>query len=163
MGDLDNYSKVICDSLKGSNGLLIDDSQIQRLEIAWIDTCKTPYFEVSISGHPDEYCIKPLRLYEMSNKMFYPISFLKWSPSGLVNVTNDNILRELFLLNFMTSTARQIRHKLRQDGLCRDDAFYQTLGINPVLKGFHKNRVTDSNFELVKFNQWMCDIEDHHV
>ena len=45
-GDLDNYAKVICDALKGKNGILIDDIQIQRLNIGWIDTTKEECFEV---------------------------------------------------------------------------------------------------------------------
>ena len=33
-GDLDNYAKSICDALKGHDGIMIDDCQIQRLDIS---------------------------------------------------------------------------------------------------------------------------------
>src|SRR5205823_6448211 len=40
--DLDNYAKLLNDSIVGPNGVLIDDSQIQSLHIYWIDTRGRP-------------------------------------------------------------------------------------------------------------------------
>lgn len=61
LADLDNYAKLICDSLKGPFGLLIDDSQIQTLSIWWIDYPKSSYFEIRVIGLlPDEYLVKPV-------------------------------------------------------------------------------------------------------
>lgn len=63
LADLDNYAKLLCDSLKGPKGLLIDDAQIQSLSISWIDTPRTSSFELEIRGIPDEFIMKPLTLY----------------------------------------------------------------------------------------------------
>ena len=47
-GDLDNHAKAICDAIKGQGGVLIDDCQIQRLDICFIDTPKDSYFEIEV-------------------------------------------------------------------------------------------------------------------
>lgn len=73
-GDLDNYAKQILDCTKGSNGLMIDDCQVQALNISWIDIPGDSYFEVDIEGRPDDFCQKPLKLYEMPDGKFYSIS-----------------------------------------------------------------------------------------
>src|ERR1041385_4994012 len=46
LADLDNYAKLMCDAIKGSRGILIDDSQIQSLRVSWIDSSRASYFEL---------------------------------------------------------------------------------------------------------------------
>ena len=58
--DLDNYAKSILDGLKGPAGVLFDDTQVQTLIISWLDTLSQgPHFDVSISGSPDDFMLKP--------------------------------------------------------------------------------------------------------
>ena len=37
--DLDNYAKAILDGLKGPQGIMFDDTQVQSLAISWLDGC----------------------------------------------------------------------------------------------------------------------------
>lgn len=63
--DLDNYAKIICDSLKGINGILTDDTQIHHLSISRIATPTNPHFDIEFVDSPDNFFSKPLALYEM--------------------------------------------------------------------------------------------------
>ncbi|MFD1772351.1 MULTISPECIES: RusA family crossover junction endodeoxyribonuclease [Paenibacillus] len=153
LADLDNYAKLICDSIKGSEGLLIDDSQIQSLNISWIDTTEDPYFEINILGAPDEFVMKPLKLYEMPNNLFYPISSKTWTTEG-INDTKQSLKPILEAIEKMTKNSHKFRHELRQKGFELSRAFFLSQGISPILPGFHKNRVIDGGFELVLKEQW---------
>jgi hypothetical protein len=64
--DVDNFAKLLNDSIKGPRGILVDDSQIQRLEVAWLSTHTAPYFELTIQCMPDAWSSKPISLYELS-------------------------------------------------------------------------------------------------
>jgi Holliday junction resolvase RusA-like endonuclease len=116
LADLDNYAKLICDSLKGPNGLLIDDTQVQSLLVSWIDTPESPYFEIHAKGHPDEFIMKPLALYEMSNGLFYPISPYSWTKDGIKKKTKAQVNLFLAALHKMTLMSKDFRQKLRQSG-----------------------------------------------
>jgi hypothetical protein len=50
--DLDNYAKSILDGLKGPDGILLDDTQVQTLIISYIDNYERegPFFDVSIGS-----------------------------------------------------------------------------------------------------------------
>jgi Holliday junction resolvase RusA-like endonuclease len=86
-GDLDNYAKSICDSLKGKNGIMIDDCQIQSLEISWIDIPEESYFEIEIKSLPDKFISSDFSLYEMSDKLYYPIPNEYWENGNYVKST----------------------------------------------------------------------------
>jgi Holliday junction resolvase RusA-like endonuclease len=152
LADLDNYAKLICDSLKGSTGILIDDCQIQSLNVSWIDTNIEGYFEIIINGHPDEYLMKPLKIYEMSNTLFYPISDRIWTTEGIREAVPD--IDILNYLDKMTITSKKFRHTIRKSGTDQDRAFQLSHYLSPVLTGFHKNRVIDSGFEIIELKDW---------
>ncbi|MFD0871748.1 RusA family crossover junction endodeoxyribonuclease [Paenibacillus residui] len=152
LADLDNYAKLICDSLKGSDGIFIDDCQIQSLNISWIDTTKKGYFEINISGHPDEYLMKPLKMYEMENSLYYPLSDKIWTTEGIIEEPIDTEL--LNILNKMVSNSKKRRHYLRMEGIEQNRAYFLSRYLAPILTGFHKNRVIDSGFELVELENW---------
>ena len=61
--DLDNFAKLLNDSIKGAGRILIDDSRIQRLDVAWISTRSEPCFELTIECRPDDWSSKPISLY----------------------------------------------------------------------------------------------------
>ncbi|WP_339836752.1 RusA family crossover junction endodeoxyribonuclease [Paenibacillus sp. FSL R7-0272] len=152
LADLDNYAKLICDAIKGPKGILIDDAQIQSLSISWIETEEEAHFELKVSGHPDDFVMKPLQLYEMSNKLFYPISSEVWTTEGVKLNEKNNVL--LIGLDKMIGRSKTYRHSLRQEGHDLNKAFYQSRRIAPVLMGFHKNRIIDSGFEVVELKHW---------
>jgi hypothetical protein len=57
--DLDNYAKAILDGLKGPQGIMFDDTQVQSLAISWLDTYDVPSFAVSVRAPPDDFLLKP--------------------------------------------------------------------------------------------------------
>lgn len=153
-GDLDNYSKSLLDSLKGLGAPLIDDCQVNRLDISWVDVPHTPRFEVELHGSPDDFALIPLRLFEMPDGLYYPISMRAWSLGEPQEMLDRDIEAMLQITAEMTSAKRALRHNLRKNGVPQFRAFQYAKYVSPTLIGFHPTRVTDSGFEMVKLNEW---------
>ncbi len=148
LADLDNCVKVICDSLKGTRGIMIDDSQIQSLCISWIDTPKTPYFDVRLRGHPDEYVLKPVSLYEMPNHLFYPVSLNSWTKKGIVVTPHEQRWLLLAAVYSMIDRERDFKQTLQKNGVSSSELYGLSRGLKPILAGFPKGRVVESGFTL---------------
>ena len=112
-GDIDNHAKQILDTIKGNGGLLVDDCQVQHLDISWIDVPYGANFEVKIKSNPDDFLPLPLKLFEMPDGLFYPISDQVWTKEGLVKVPLDSILVLVQTLAEMIKAKKTLRHKLR--------------------------------------------------
>lgn len=153
-GDLDNYAKQLLDSIKGYGGLFIDDCQVQRLDISWVDVTHGAHFEIEIRSRPDDFLPEPLKLYEMSDGLYYPISAQVWTQSGLVEAQDDSIHAMAEALAAMTKAKKTLRHELRQDGSPQFRAFQFGKIVSPILMGFHRSRVVDSGYELVSRATW---------
>lgn len=153
-GDLDNYSKVICDAIKGNKGVLIDDSQIQSLHILWIDTYSTPYFTIELKASPDDFIMKPLVMVEMPDKLYYPFSRKTWTSKGPIDITDSEF--EMLVESFANSikSIRKVRHDFRKNGTNELDAYNESKAICPLITGFHKSRVNDSGLELVTYRKF---------
>ncbi|WP_313470611.1 RusA family crossover junction endodeoxyribonuclease [Lysinibacillus sp.] len=147
-GDLDNYAKLICDALKGKNGILIDDIQIQRLNISWIDTMKNEHFEVRIFSHPDSFILKDIEFYEMPNGLYYPISDKLWTVDGVRDVTADEKGAIQKILFEVLKGVRKKRHILHQKGKQGTEAYYEYMKAHLVLRGYNKNRLLENGFKL---------------
>ena len=149
IGDLDNYAKVICDSLKGVNGIIVDDTQIQSLGISWIDTCKKPEFQILIKSLPDDFRMKPLILVEMPDRLFYPLSQTSWTKNGPEKVADDAFFSYVDNLKALIHKSNTWRHELRESGSNQNEAYYKSRGISPDIRGYHKNRILDAGFDIV--------------
>lgn len=155
-GDLDNYAKSICDALKGHGGILIDDCQIQRLEISWIDVPTDSSFEIRINSSPDDFIPASFKLYEMSNGLFYPVSNYVWNEGRIEKSSFMNQYLELNLFDFLSGERKKAKHSLRQEGKTQAQAFQGTKNFLPIPWGFHKTRVIDSGYKLINHQAW-CD------
>lgn len=153
-GDLDNYAKQLLDSIKGHGGLFIDDCQVQALDISWIGVPQGAHFEIEIRSGPDDFLPEPLKLYELSDGLYYPISGQVWTQSGLVEAQDDEILALAEVLSAMTKVKRTLRHQLRQEGTPQFRAFQSGKCVSPILTGFHRSRVVDSGYALVSHASW---------
>lgn len=154
LGDLDNYAKLLCDSMKGPKGFLIDDTQIQSLSISWIDTHASHYFEIRINGVPDEFVMKPVGLYEMPDRLFYPISTKVWTDKGIEDRNHDQVAHLLAVLHEIIQTKKDFRHELRQSGYRPLEAFWHSRYMTPILAGFHKSRVVELGFKILPLKEW---------
>lgn len=153
-GDIDNHAKQLLDTIKGSGGLLIDDCQVQHIDISWIDVPHGAYFELAVKASPDDFMPLPLRLYEMPDSLYYPLSESAWTTEGLQPVSAEQTLALAHALADTTRRKRALRHELRQDGLAQFRAFQYSKYVSPVLMGFHRSRVEQSGFELVPMKTW---------
>jgi Holliday junction resolvase RusA-like endonuclease len=156
-GDLDNYAKAICDAIKGQGGVLIDDCQIQRLDICFIDTPKDSYFEIEIQGNPDDFCCADLKLYEMKDGLFYPISEKVWEAGEFIKVDPINKYFQFLQLAAMTSTKRTLRHRARHEGSPQYRAFQSGRRVSPIQWSFHQTRIADAGYSIVKRPEWEAD------
>ncbi|BEU28412.1 RusA family crossover junction endodeoxyribonuclease [Paraburkholderia sp. 22B1P] len=153
-GDLDNYAKSLLDSIKGAGTPLIDDCQIQHLDISWIDVPHTPRFEVVLRGNQDEFSLTPLKLFEMPDGLYYPVSSRCWTTDGPKEINDQDLSQLLDVIAIQTGSKRRLRHELRQEGIPQFRAFQYGKYVSPVLSGFHRTRVVDSGFELIPLRQW---------
>lgn len=153
-GDLDNYAKQLLDSIKGHGGLFIDDCQVQRLDISWVDVPYGAHFEIEVKSSPDDFLPESLKLYEMLDGLYYPISARVWTQSGLVEASDESIYLMAEALASMTKAKMTLRHQLRQDGTPQFRAFQFGKYISPILMGFHRSRVVDSGYELLSRASW---------
>ncbi|MDD3324765.1 MAG: RusA family crossover junction endodeoxyribonuclease [Sulfurospirillaceae bacterium] len=160
-GDLDNYAKSICDAIKGKNGLIIDDCQIQRLDISWIDIPDNKsYFEIEIQSTPDEYCSRELSLYEMPNNKYYPIPNKYWNNSVFIEKNEEEIFLALVHFVYSTKLSKDIQHNARKKGKSQTESYYDTKLLHPIVLGYHKTRIIDSGFNIVKKNIWRSKLEN---
>jgi len=150
--DIDNYAKLICDCLKGSKGILIDDIQIQHLSISWFDTIDEEYFEVTIQGRPDDFIMKDVEFYEMPNRMYYPISNKVWTINGVKEF--EERLKMVGILCESLRLLGKVRHQLHQEGLQGETAYYEYMKYHPIIRGFNKNRILESGYKLQTMAEW---------
>ena len=153
-GDIDNHAKQLLDTIKGHGGLLIDDCQVQHIDISWVDVPRGASFEMAIKASPDGFMPLPLRLYEMPDGLYYPLSEQAWTTEGLQAVSVEQTLALAHALADMTRRKRTLRHELRQAGLPQFRAFQHGKYVSPILRGFHRTRVEQSGFELVGLKTW---------
>lgn len=153
-GDLDNYAKSICDAIKGNGGIMIDDCQIHRIDISWIDVPKESFFEIEIRSSPDDFMSADLKLYQMPDGLYYPVSNSVWRNGSIVEVDSINRYLELNALSVMTSTKRTLRHSERQAGTPQFRAFQQGRSISPIKWAFHPTRVADCGYPMIPRREW---------
>lgn len=92
LADLDNYAKAICKGLIGPDGILIDSSQIQNLFVSWIDTTRSPYFELYVRPLPFINVInKPISFYKMPDGLYYPIPSVHEDIGSLITIMSSVI------------------------------------------------------------------------
>ncbi|MET8089617.1 hypothetical protein [Micromonospora sp. NPDC005220] len=149
--DVDNFAKLLNDAIKGPDGLLFDDSQVQRLEIAWLSASEGEYFELTVHCGMDEFVARPASLYEMGDGLWYPI------PDDAMAVPTAKALL-LPQLDYMTFRTKMLRHYLRQGGLLRREAFQEAMLVQPLARGFHYSRIAESEFPLVRRREWQAQL-----
>lgn len=155
--DLDNYAKAICDALKGSDGIMFDDSQIQTLTVTWMDTYDTPRFECEIRAlNEDAFTSKPAVLYEMPDGLFYPLGPLSRGADSAVEKEGLRIF--LRHIHDMVKARVEFRHHLRENGHGRLKAFQYSKYLGPAFEGFHKSRVADGGFVLRPMREWTVEV-----
>lgn len=156
-GDLDNFAKQFLDTFKGRGGLLIDDCQVQRLGISWVDIPFGARFDVEFNSGPDDFMLEPLKLFGMPDGLFYPLSETVWSKEGPVTVPTASVLTVARQIASMTAKKRSMRHQLRQGGCPPFRAFQLGRSVSPVIMGFHRSRVVDSGYELLEWGSWATE------
>ncbi len=151
--DVDNYAKAILDALKGPEGIVIDDTQVQALTVSWIDSHAT-YFEVEIRSSPDDFMIKPVTFFEMPDGLYYPHASSFWDVAGPKPSTDLDRYAGLTISEMMAGGKKHMRHVLRQAGLTRLEASRNSVYVETQLRGFHLSRLADSGFDIVPISEW---------
>ncbi|KQO05219.1 RusA family crossover junction endodeoxyribonuclease [Sphingomonas sp. Leaf242] len=154
--DLDNYAKSILDGLKGPNGIMIDDTQVQSLAIHWIDGYGSPSFTVETKGSPDEFVLKPQVFYEMPDGLWYPHGRRLWSEGGAAPTSDFNHYAGLSIMELMSSTKTRARAELRKGGADRLRAYQQGRYVTSIARGFHRSRIEDG-FEMHGRRAWQAE------
>lgn len=158
--DVDNYAKAILDGLKGPNGILFDDTQVQALTVYWLDSYgrDRTYFEVSISSSPDDFMLKPVEFYEMPDGLWYPHGRRMWSYGGQEDQSDRNHYAGLLILEVMSSVKRDARHLFRKSGMDRLQAYQQGMYVSSSARGFHRSRI-DEGFPVHPRRNWQAAFE----
>jgi Holliday junction resolvase RusA-like endonuclease len=158
--DVDNYAKAILDGLKGPDGILFDDTQVQALTIYWLDSYGRgrTHFEVSISSSPDDFMLKPVEFYEMPDGLWYPHGRRMWSDGGEEDQSDRNHYAGLLILEVMSSMKRDARHLFRKSGMDRLRAYRQGMYVSSSARGFHRSRI-DEGFPMHARRNWRAAFE----
>jgi len=152
--DLDNYAKAILDGLKGPQGIMIDDTQVQALAISWLDGYGDPSFMVSANGSPDDFLLKPVDFYEMPDGLWYPQSRFVWSNGGQETLCDRDHFLGLSIFELMSSVKKRARAEMRNAGADRLRAYQRGRYVSPLARGFHRSRVSDGGFALHPRKEW---------
>jgi Endodeoxyribonuclease RusA len=153
--DLDNYAKTIIDALKGPNGIMIDDTQVQALSVHWIDNYGPPAFTVATKGSPDDFVLKPQEFYEMPDGLWYPHGRYLWSEGGIAPSSEMNHYAGLSIIELMSSSKRRARAELRNAGADRLRAYQQSSYVTSLAGGFHRSRIEDG-FQMHTRRDWQA-------
>lgn len=154
--DLDNYAKAILDGLKGPNGIMIDDTQVQALTISWIDGYGPPAFTIAAKGSPDDFVLKPQEFYEMPDGLWYPHGRYLWSQGGSEPCDDFNHFAGLSIMELMSWTKRRARVEVRKGGANRLRAYQQSNYLSTSARGFHRSRIEDG-FPMHKRRDWQAE------
>lgn len=159
--DVDNYAKGIIDGLKGPNGILFDDTQVQALTISWLDSYgrERTSFDVFISASPDDFLLKPVEFYEMRDGLWYPYSRQMWSNGRQEEQTDRGYHTSLLILDRLSVLKKEVRHSLRKAGMDRLRAFQQSLHLQTSTRGFHRSRI-DTDFVMHAHKEWRNSVEN---
>lgn len=153
--DLDNYAKSILDGLKGPNGIMIDDTQVQALSISWIDGYGPPAFTIAAKGSPDDFVLKPQEFYEMPDGLWYPHGRYLWSEGGSEPTDEFDHYAGLSIMELMSSTKRRARAELRKGGADRLRAYQEARYLSNSSRGFPRGRIEE--FPLHRRQEWQAD------
>ncbi|GGE89017.1 RusA family crossover junction endodeoxyribonuclease [Niveispirillum cyanobacteriorum] len=158
--DVDNYAKAILDGLKGPEGILFDDTQVQALTVSWLDSYgrDRTYFEVSISSSPDDFMLKPVEFYEMPDGLWYPHGRKMWSDGGQESQSDRDHYAGLLILEMMSSVKRNARVLFRKSGMGRLRAYQQGKYVSSSARGFHRSRI-DEGFSMHARREWRAAFE----
>lgn len=151
--DLDNYAKAILDGLKGPNGIMIDDTQVQALTISWIDAYGPPAFTIEAKGSPDDFVQKPQEFYEMPDGLWYPHGRYLWSQGASEPCDDFNHFVGLSIMEMMSSAKKRTRAEMRKAGANRLRAYQQGKYLSNSARGFHRSRI-EGDFPLHGRRQW---------
>jgi hypothetical protein len=143
---------------KAVGGLILGGKQFVEVDVPY-----GAHFEIEIRSGPDDFLPEPLKLYEMPDGLYYPISAQVWTQGGLIEAQDDSIHAMADALAAMTKARKALRHKLRQDGPLQFRAFQFGKYVSPILMGFHRSRVVDSGYELVSRTTWENSLEHNHA
>lgn len=154
--DLDNYAKSILDGLKGPNGIMIDDTQVQALTISWIDGYGPPAFTIAAKGSPDEFVLKPQEFFEMPDGLWYPQGPNLWTAGAAEASDEFNHFAGLSIIELMSSTKRRARAEMRKGGADRLRAYQQAMYLSTSARGFHRSRIEDG-FTMHPQREWQAE------
>lgn len=155
--DIDNYAKGLLDCLRGANGIMIDDTQVQALTISWLDSHET-YFDVEIKGSPDDFLLQPVELYEMADGLWYPLSRQVWDNGQTKDQGEFSLLAGLLATDTMAGVMKGVRKQLRSAGLDRLQVFQESQRYATSARGFHKSRIADAGFPLHERKEWQASL-----
>lgn len=148
IGDIDNITKPILDSLSGPNGILIDDSQIGALYTYWLsrnELIEDNLLEIKISFNNDD-CLDKLNLIfiQYANAMCLAVN---------VELTNHKQLLGALLIIKVRQGQRSAAKVMRFIGTIGDYFILSTWDFHRTrLKQFSSNIYSVSSFKKVCVN-----------
>jgi hypothetical protein len=152
--DLDNYAKAILDGLKGPNGIMFDDTQVQALTLSWLDGYGEPSFTVETRGSIDDFVVKPIEFYEMPDGLWYPHGKFVWSERAETCLSNRDYFLGLSILEMTSAIKTRAQAELRKARLDRRRAYQQSKYVSSLDRGFHRSRIDDAGFVIHPRLEW---------
>lgn len=156
--DLDNYAKAILDTLRGPEGIMFDDTQVQALIISWMDAPET-YFTISVKSGADDFVLKGVDFYEMPDGLWYPHGRRMWTNGQIDNTSELSFFAGLLINRMMSGAKRSARIAFRKSGASRLGAYRNSRYFANSARGYHKSRVADAGFALHTLAEWTASLD----
>jgi Holliday junction resolvase RusA-like endonuclease len=158
--DIDNFSKVIMDAIKGPKGILIDDIQVQSILI-----CRDDYFpkdlgfKIRIRSDPAAYVSKNVLFYEMPDNLYYPLSLSRWDSGEFVDISSDDKYLSLKLSESTAMFRKSARRRLRELKFNKKSAGLEASKFHCSERGFPRGRLAEG-FLALDFQGWQNDFDE---
>ncbi len=140
--DVDNIIKPVLDALSGTDGVLIDDCQIQHVSSHWVSRYdEAEHLEITIEYEPDAYFNKrTIAFVQLQKALCMPLN--KSAKPEALKILLDAFEKQL-----------DSRNKI----LAQDGDYYQAKNVMSIQRLFHRSRVKD--FEVFKLTDLRASIE----
>ena len=142
--DTDNIIKPLLDAISGTEGLLIDDTQVQSISCHWLDNYdkENEYLEVTIKSLPDDFILKK------------DLLFIEYSKHLCLPFKKNWEIKFQKTIVYHWETMLNMRDELIEKGL----SYYESKGVMPIQRVFHKSKLTD--FEIISLEEIKRQLEE---
>lgn len=143
--DIDNYIKLIVDSITGVDGILCDDCLLYKVDITRHQAGNLDEFSIWFGNHTDFL----FPFHKMPDELYYPFSRKYLDRRyNIIDISDELFQQKIQLITKAIKEKKSVEHTLRQQKYSDLKAFQETIYMMPILRGIPKSRIHNKGFDL---------------